>query len=180
MLDEVEYWPISMTVGPTVTKKDQIYRGVQERASDGIMCLGITALGGERRHNIEVSDVVSIVIAGERHHLKVPRARWKLRAQEIVKIVEGQFSEGWAADYFDPQSPRFYLNEFDQPESSVGEQSAASSSPTTVPVTEQLVVRRGPRWRWLIILLVIGYVIGRYRLIRWALRAAGQHWGLWL
>lgn len=48
------------------------------------------------------------------------------------------------------------------------------------PQIEYVQVRRGPRWRWLIILLVIGYVIGRYRLIRWALRAAGQHWGLWL
>ncbi|WP_066651746.1 WYL domain-containing protein [Sphingomonas sp. CCH10-B3] len=55
----------------------------------------------------------------------------------------------------------------------------AVEAPVT-PQVEYVQVRRGPRWRWLIILLMIGYVIGRYRLIRWALRAAGQHWGLWL
>lgn len=51
---------------------------------------------------------------------------------------------------------------------------------TSEPQIEYVEIRRGPRWRWLIILLVVGYVIGRYRLIRWALRAAGLHWGLWL
>lgn len=45
---------------------------------------------------------------------------------------------------------------------------------------EYIQVLRGPRWRWLIILLLVGYAIGRYRLLRWALKAAGQHWGLWL
>lgn len=58
--------------------------------------------------------------------------------------------------------------------------SEPTERPTSDPQIEYVEVRRGPRWRWLIILLLVGYAIGRYRLIRWALRAAGQHWGLWL
>lgn len=35
-------------------------------------------------------------------------------------------------------------------------------------------------WKLLLAVLVIGYAIGRFRLIRWALHAAGKKWGLWL
>lgn len=41
--------------------------------------------------------------------------------------------------------------------------------------------KRAPlRWKLLVLIFVIGYAIGRFRLIRLALHAAGKHWGLWL
>lgn len=48
-----------------------------------------------------------------------------------------------------------------------------------VEATDAVAPRR-QFWRWLILALTIGYAIGRFRLIRWGLHAAGKKWGLWL
>lgn len=112
ILDEVEYFPGGDTAHvPTRTKQGQIYLGVGERASDGMTCLAIQTPGATRRHNIEVSSVRSVTIDGTCHVLDTPPVRWRIRAQELIYLIEGSFSEPWAADYFDPNSPKYYRGE---------------------------------------------------------------------
>jgi hypothetical protein len=52
--------------------------------------------------------VRAITIRGQRHELVVEPHQGRVRGQEIVRIVEGRFSEPWAAEYFDPQSAKFH------------------------------------------------------------------------
>lgn len=40
--------------------------------------------------------------------------------------------------------------------------------------------RRGVGVSWVLLALSTGYLIGRFRLVRWILRSLHQHWGLWL
>ena len=103
----VEYEP--NTRGERLHKKtDQIYVCVGPRKSDGFTCLTIEPPQGGRRHNIYVGSVYAITIRGRRHVLETPWERWRIRAQEIVKLIVGHFTEDWAAEYFDPASPKYF------------------------------------------------------------------------
>ncbi len=154
VLDLVEYFPPGMLSGPRIEKRHQIYYGAGPRRSDGMHCLSIMSPGGERRHNIEVGSLVAITFGGQRHLLNVPPERFRIRSQELVRIVEGDFSEEWARPYFDPGSPKYYLAEAQHP--------GGSASPPAVSETDARLVRSRPLpfdgsiiWKALVALLVV-------------------------
>lgn len=93
---------------PFVRIEGYAYVGVMEHPSTGLMSLAIIKPGGSRRQFIEVGQIIAITVGGLRHELEVPPERGKVRGQEIVRLIEGQFSEDWAFDYFDPESPKYY------------------------------------------------------------------------
>lgn len=170
MLDSVEYFAPGMLDGPTTTKTEQLYCGVVERKSDGITCLAVRAPEGERRHHIEVGAVHAISLYGQRHVLETPAVRYRIRAQEIIRLAEGEFSEEWARSYFDPHSPDFWNRETFSEATPPSEQT--EPEPHTVPSALRL--------RATLLALLAGYLLGRWRIIRWVLRTLHQHWGLWL
>jgi hypothetical protein len=43
-------------------------------------------------------------VDGVRHELAVTALREQLRLQEILHIIEGRYSEAWAAQFFDPKA----------------------------------------------------------------------------
>lgn len=94
-----------------VRKRGRTYKGIIRHRDGGITCLAIRAPAGTRNHYIEVGNVYAITRDGTRHVLETPNGRWKLRAQEIHKLLDGNFSEDWAADYFDPASPLYFKRE---------------------------------------------------------------------
>lgn len=112
ILDSVEYEP-NTRADKIVRKHEQHYCGVHSRASDGMTCLAIRAKNGRRVHNIEVGQLHAITLEGKRHVFQTPWARWRIRAQEVVKVIEGDFSEDWAREYFDPTNARFYAKAVD-------------------------------------------------------------------
>lgn len=144
VIDLVEYDPLA-AVDRVAVKRDQLYLGVRERKGDGITCLGIRNRGAERGHNIEVGLVLALTVRGQRHVLATPPGRYRIRSQEIVRIVEGQFSEDWAAPYFDPSSPKFWGRE-PEPE-------PERADPAELPLDQIYVLPRpaqGGRLRWLV------------------------------
>lgn len=111
-LIDVEYEP-NTRADHYVRKRNQIYLGVGERPSDGFTTLKIKAPGASRVHNIEVGQVYAVTVDGRRHVMETPRERWKLRAQEIARAIEGRFSEDWVAEYFDPSSSKYFKHSVD-------------------------------------------------------------------
>lgn len=106
VLDLVEYYP--STRGDDIKHKHQVeYLGVVERASDGFCVLRVRAAGASRAHQMEVGDVYAISVHGRRSIMQTPRDRWKIRAQEIKQLVEGEVEE-WAKPYFDPASDKWF------------------------------------------------------------------------
>jgi hypothetical protein len=106
VLDLVEYYP--STRGEDVKHKAQaIYGGVVERASDGFTVLRLTSPSASRAHQIEVGSVYAITLNGRRHVLQTSWGRYRVRAQEIRRIIEGEVEE-WARPYFDPASEKWF------------------------------------------------------------------------
>lgn len=75
------------------------YLGVIERASDGFTVLSVKRVGGPRAFNIQVGEVYALTLHGQRHILKTPSERHRIRAQEIKLIVEGR-RDDWSDPYF--------------------------------------------------------------------------------
>lgn len=107
IIDKVEYVPNGYSA-EAAEKYAQTYCGIGDRRSDGITCLSLLSEGGSRKHNIEVGAVRAITLNGVRHVLQTDPARWKIRSQELHFLIEGRYSEEWAADYFDPRSPHYH------------------------------------------------------------------------
>lgn len=106
-LIDVEYEP-STRAGRIARKNGQIYVGIGLRASDGITVLKIRAPGSTKNHNIEVGQLYAVTVNGRRHVLETPWERWRLREQELRALLDGGFNESWAAEYFDPASPKYF------------------------------------------------------------------------
>ena len=104
ILDLVEYY----TPSDFISHKQRVqYQGVVERASDGFTALRIMVPGAQRAQQIEVGNLYALTINGRRVVLQSPRDRWRIRAQEVRREVEGQIDE-WAKPYFDPGFDKWF------------------------------------------------------------------------
>jgi hypothetical protein len=72
------------------------------------LCLAVQRPEERQGMCINIRFLHALTVDGVRHELAVTALREQLRLQEILHIIEGRYSEAWAAQFFDSESEHFH------------------------------------------------------------------------